>query len=105
MTTFTDVLHKCRMDLLELRAQRHEAAVRKLMGSTTSWFGLRTTQFSREEAEKLHADSLEHCFIEVHGGRWEREINALLALDAFGVDPAARASNELVNMLLKGGYL
>lgn len=105
MTTFADALHKCLMDLLGMRAQRHEDIIRKLMEPTTSWFGLRTTQLSREEAEKLHADSLEHRFIEVRGRRWEQEINALLALEALGVDPAARASNDLVNMLLEGEYL
>lgn len=105
MTTFIDALCKCLADILEVRTQRHEAAILKLMEPTTSWFGLRTTQLSREEAEKLHADSLEQRFIEVRGRRWEQEINALLALEAFGVDPATRASNELVNMLLEGGYL
>jgi len=105
MTTFTDALRKCLTDILETRTQRHEAAILELMAPTTSWFGLRTTQLSRKEAEELHTASLEWRFIEVRAGRWEREINALLALETFGVNPVTRASNELVNTLIKGEYL
>ena len=105
MTTLVSALRECLADFLKTRTELHENAIRELMEPTTSWFGLSTTYLSREEAEKCHANSLEWSLIEVRGKRWEQEINALLALEAFGVDPAARASNELVNVLLKGGYL
>lgn len=105
MTTFTNALRKCFTDISEARTRCHEDAIRKLMEPTTSWFGLRTTQLSREEAEALHTASLEHRLIEGRSRRWEQEINVLLTLETLGVSPESRASNELVNVLLKGGYL
>lgn len=105
MTTFTNALRKCLTDISEARTRCHEDAIRKLMEPTTSWFGLRTTQLSREEAEALHTASLEWRSIEMRSRRWEQEINILLTLETFGVSPESRASNELMNVLLKGEYL
>lgn len=105
MNSFANALRAFHADLLNARTARHEEEIAKLMLPTTSWFGLRKSQLTREEAEFLHNESLEHRFIEVRGKRWIDEIDALLALEDLGIDPLTRTSNELVLALRTGGYL
>lgn len=105
MSTFLSALQQFRVDLLSARSARHEKNILNLMTPTTSWFGLRTTQLSRKEAENIYLDSTEWRFVQMRGKRWIDELEALITLESLGADPLERASNDMINALREGGYL
>ena len=104
-STISLALQKYIVEVHKRREATHEENILNLMAPTTTWFGLFTKQRTRDQALKEYIGSLEYNFVQIRGGYWLSESQALLTHLRLGGNPLDRISNGLLNILRSEGLL